>query len=45
MEGAGENRTIAGGKDYTGRPRPAVFIQDDSFDGTDSVTICDPYPA
>ena len=31
--------TVAGGADYTGKPRPAVIIQDDRFH-TDSVTIC-----
>jgi mRNA interferase MazF len=28
------------GKDDAGRPRPVVIVQDDSFDGTDSITIC-----
>lgn len=32
--------TISGGADYAGKPRPAVIIQDDSFDATASVTIC-----
>ncbi|MGA7294407.1 MAG: type II toxin-antitoxin system PemK/MazF family toxin [Terriglobales bacterium] len=36
----GEIWTVAGGKDYAGKPRPAVIIQDDRFDGTDSVTVC-----
>lgn len=36
----GEIWTVAGGKDYAGKPRPAVIIQDDSFDATDSITIC-----
>jgi len=36
----GEIWTVSGGKDYAGKPRPAVIIQDDRFDGTDSVTIC-----
>ncbi|HXZ72612.1 MAG TPA: type II toxin-antitoxin system PemK/MazF family toxin [Streptosporangiaceae bacterium] len=31
--------TVSGGADYTGKPRPAVIVQDDHFD-TDSVTIC-----
>ena len=31
--------TVSGGADYTGKPRPAVIVQDDNFD-TDSVTIC-----
>ncbi len=32
--------TVAGGKDYAGTPRPAVILQDDRFDRTDSITIC-----
>lgn len=36
----GEIWTISGGKDYAGKPRPIVIIQDDSFDATDSITIC-----
>jgi mRNA interferase MazF len=36
----GEIWTVAGGKDYAGKPRPVVIVQDDRFDGTDSVTIC-----
>jgi mRNA interferase MazF len=36
----GEVWTVAGGADYAGKPRPAVVVQDDSFDGTASVTIC-----
>ncbi len=36
----GQIWTIAGGGDYTGKPRPAVIVQDDSFDATASVTIC-----
>ena len=36
----GEIWTVAGGKDYAGKARPVVIVQDDSFDGTDSVTIC-----
>ena len=31
---------MAGGGDVTGKPRPAVILQHDAFDGTDSVTIC-----
>jgi mRNA interferase MazF len=31
---------VAGGKDYAGKPRPAVILQDDRFDMTDSITIC-----
>jgi len=36
----GEIWTVAGGKDCAGKPRPAVIIQDDRFDATDSVTVC-----
>ena len=36
----GEIWTIAGGGDYTGKPRPAVIVQDDSFDATGSITLC-----
>jgi len=36
----GEIWTVSGGPDYTGKPRPAVIVQDDSFEGTQSVTIC-----
>jgi mRNA interferase MazF len=32
--------TIAGGKDYAGKPRHVVIVQDDNFDATDSITIC-----
>jgi mRNA interferase MazF len=32
--------TVAGGSDYAGKPRPAVIVQDDDFDATQSVTIC-----
>lgn len=32
--------TVAGGKDYAGKPRPVVIVQDDNFDATDSITIC-----
>jgi len=31
---------VAGGKDYAGKPRPAVIIQDDRFDATSSITVC-----
>jgi mRNA interferase MazF len=31
---------VAGGKDYAGKPRPCVIIQDDRFDATNSVTVC-----
>lgn len=36
----GEVWTVSGGSDYAGKPRPAVVVQDDSFDATDSITIC-----
>jgi len=36
----GDVWTIAGGKDYAGKPRPVVIVQDDSFDETDSITVC-----
>lgn len=36
----GEIWTVAGGKDHAGKPRPALILQDDSFDMTDSITIC-----
>jgi mRNA interferase MazF len=36
----GEIWTVGGGKDYAGKPRPAVILQDDRFDGTDSITVC-----
>jgi mRNA interferase MazF len=34
----GELWTVAGGV-YASKPRPALVIQDDRFDGTDSVTV------
>jgi mRNA interferase MazF len=36
----GEIWTLSGGKDHAGKPRPAVIVQDDSFDATDSITVC-----
>ena len=36
----GDIWTVAGGKEYAGKPRPVVIVQDDSFDATDSITIC-----
>jgi mRNA interferase MazF len=36
----GEIWTVAGGKDCAGKPRPVVIVQDDSFDATDSITVC-----
>lgn len=36
----GDIWTVAGGKDYAGKPRPLLIVQDDSFDATDSITVC-----
>lgn len=36
----GEIWTLAGGKDYAGKPRPVVVVQDDRFDDTASITVC-----
>lgn len=36
----GDIWTVSGGKDYAGKPRPVVILQDDSFDATDSITVC-----
>ena len=36
----GEIWTASGGKNYAGKPRPVVIVQDDSFDATDSITVC-----
>ena len=36
----GEIWTVSGGGSYTGKPRPAVIIQDDSFAATASITLC-----
>jgi mRNA interferase MazF len=36
----GDIWTVSGGTDYTGKPRPAVIVQDDDFDATQSITIC-----
>jgi mRNA interferase MazF len=36
----GEIWTVSGGKDYAGKPRPVVILQDDRFDMTDSITLC-----
>jgi mRNA interferase MazF len=32
--------TVAGGPDYVGKPRPAVVLQEDAFEGTGSITLC-----
>ncbi len=36
----GEIWTVSGGRDYAGKPRPVVILQDDSFSGTASISIC-----
>lgn len=36
----GDVWTVAGGPGYAGKPRPAVVLQDDAFDATDSITMC-----
>jgi mRNA interferase MazF len=36
----GEIWTVAGGRDYAGKPRPVVILQEDSFDAAGSITIC-----
>jgi len=33
----GEIWTVAGGKDYAGKPCPVVIVQGDSFDATYSI--------
>jgi mRNA interferase MazF len=35
----GEVWTVAAGAGYAGKPRPAVIIQEDRFDATDSLTV------
>jgi mRNA interferase MazF len=36
----GDIWTVAGGAAYTGKPRPAVIVQDDRFDASDSIVVC-----
>ena len=36
----GEIWTVSGRGTYTGKPRPAVILQDDGFDATESITVC-----
>jgi mRNA interferase MazF len=36
----GEIWSVAGGADYTGKPRPAIIVQSDKFDATLSIAIC-----
>jgi mRNA interferase MazF len=35
----GDIVTVAGGV-YAGKPRPALIVQDDRFDATESLTVC-----
>lgn len=36
----GEIWSASAGTGYAGKPRPAVVVQDDRFDATDSITVC-----
>jgi mRNA interferase MazF len=36
----GEIWTVAGGPDYTGKPRPVAILQDDRFEGLRSIAFC-----
>jgi len=36
----GDIWTVAGGKDYAGKARPVVILQDDRFSETESITVC-----
>ena len=36
----GDIWTVAGGRDYAGKPHPVVIVQDDSFAATESITVC-----
>ena len=36
----GEVWTVSGAAIYTGKPRPAVIVQEDRFDQTSSITLC-----
>lgn len=36
----GEIWTVSAGTGYAAKPRPAVIVQDDSFDATDSISVC-----
>ena len=36
----GEIWTVSGAGDYAGKPRPVVIVQDDSFEGLDSLVVC-----
>ena len=36
----GELWTVSGGAPYAGKPRPAVILQEDRFEATNSITLC-----
>jgi len=36
----GEVWTVSGGAAYAGKPRPAVIVQEDRFELTNSITLC-----
>jgi mRNA interferase MazF len=36
----GEVWAVSGSGQYAGKPRPAVIVQEDLFEGTSSITIC-----
>jgi mRNA interferase MazF len=36
----GEVWTVSAGGPYAGKPRPAVIVQEDRFDATNSITLC-----
>jgi mRNA interferase MazF len=36
----GDIWTVSGGSGYAGKPGPAVILQDDRFDATNSITLC-----
>jgi len=36
----GEVWTVSGGTAYSGKPRPAVIVQEDRFTETNSITLC-----
>jgi mRNA interferase MazF len=36
----GEIWSVSGGPDYAAKPRPVAILQDDRFDGLESITFC-----
>jgi len=36
----GDVWTVSGGTPYAGKPRPAVIVQEDRFEATNSITLC-----